>query len=945
VFSIPSGCAQGSPLSPLLYVIAAQPLAAKCRQLQREDSVDSISLPGGQAASCSQQHADDTTLHARTVAGVRTLLHRAVNPYCAASGAKLNPSKCQAMVLGTHPPLVGADAETGVVFVDTAVTPIRHLGVLLSVSGGTAFAERLFEQRLASITHRARLWSRYDLSLLGRCEVARQVLASCLVYHAQFIPVPERIMGLLQRRIKAFTLGIGCLRSSDSRRLVYKPAAAVACLPVKRGGIGHVDVAAHVTAMQGKVAASLLHPHQQPWKLFMRANLEREAPGVGVRLLVQQPRAGGPAAAGPRLNPRRAAYVAAFRALGLHRQLGHASMSAQQVQLELVVGNFSVADAVTGAVIRSPASLPPRVQPRGPGVTLGQARAALTLQPAVDGIVLPPAWQQALQQPSTGLQVGQWQVGGDRGVARRLGPDGGWEWWWVQEGGSLGYAGEEPEEAEGQAFVPACVVFAAKGGPRRRPRDHPGRPAAAAPPSAFYLVGAWSEVQVDPSVWGFGPKLGVLEYAVKEATQRLLQLQCRQLPGWVRGWGVRPRVWRDKQGALDPEGGLQQRELSLKRRFDELLQQGFGSSSQGRFSQEDVAAGVHANWMGPSPPRQHPRQRVAAAQAAAGQVTVQRQQQQLQHVDAPAVDDSADPLVRGLPEPAPEDARWVAAYKRAGDKKLPRQLRVMGWELLHAAVRVGDASVHAARSQPELLQACCCQPGCAPQQLQRARLQREREEQEQQQQLQQQQQQHGDQGGQQEQQSGGDGAGPSAPPPLPAGAAGAGEGLPPPLPCDYQLESPSHLFVQCSVAREAWRWLERVWDRVQPGSGLDCSSVQLLLLDDSEVWQPPAELLQLWTHLRLQMLRSIWEARCGSQGQPFTSSQVIGRFSAALLLQLRLDWARVQGDVRVDSGVPLSWLRGRSPVLRQERFEAKWQTVGVLYAADPVAGVRLCLPQ
>jgi hypothetical protein len=249
VFSIPSGCAQGSPLSPLLYVIAAQPLAAKCRQLQREDSVDSISLPGGEAASCSQQHADDTTLHARTVAGVRTLLRRAVNPYCAASGAKLNPSKCQAMVLGTHPPLVGADAETGVVFVDTAVTPIRHLGVLLSVSGGTAFAERLFEQRLASITHRARLWSRYDLSLLGRCEVARQVLASCLVYHAQFIPVPERIMGLLQRRIKAFTLGIGCLRSSDSRRLVYKPAAAVACLPVKRGGIGHVDVAAHVTGI------------------------------------------------------------------------------------------------------------------------------------------------------------------------------------------------------------------------------------------------------------------------------------------------------------------------------------------------------------------------------------------------------------------------------------------------------------------------------------------------------------------------------------------------------------------------------------------------------------------------------------------------------------------------------------------------------------------------
>jgi hypothetical protein len=36
VCDIPSGCAQGSPLSSLLYVIAAQPLAATCGQLQRE---------------------------------------------------------------------------------------------------------------------------------------------------------------------------------------------------------------------------------------------------------------------------------------------------------------------------------------------------------------------------------------------------------------------------------------------------------------------------------------------------------------------------------------------------------------------------------------------------------------------------------------------------------------------------------------------------------------------------------------------------------------------------------------------------------------------------------------------------------------------------------------------------------------------------------------------
>lgn len=159
----------------------------------------------------------------------------------------------------------------------------------------------------------------------------------------------------------------------------------------------------------------------------------------------------------------------------------------------------------------------------------------------------------------------------------------------------------------------------------------------------------------------------------------------------------------------------------------------------------------------------------------------------------------------------------------------------------------------------------------------------------------------------------------------------------------FQLETLSHLFVQCPIAVQVWAWFAQVWAKVQPGAAVDFSSIRLLLLDDSSVWQPPAALQQLWTYLRLLLLESIWVVRCSSNGRPFTSSQVTSRFLAELQQQLKQDWARTQGDIRLNSGVPLSWLRGRSPVLSPAKFTAKWQRSGVLYTLVGGEGPRLCI--
>ena len=150
------------------------------------------------------------------------------------------------------------------------------------------------------------------------------------------------------------------------------------------------------------------------------------------------------------------------------------------------------------------------------------------------------------------------------------------------------------------------------------------------------------------------------------------------------------------------------------------------------------------------------------------------------------------------------------------------------------------------------------------------------------------------------------------------------------------------MFVQCPIARQVWQWFARLWHRVQPASQVDFSSTRIVLLDDGSVWQPPAELQQLWTYMRLLMLESIWSVRCRSNGKPYASRQVISKFLAALQQQLKHDWARTQGDIRINSGVPLSWLKGRNPVMPQHKFAARWQGSGVLWVLGGEGSPRLC---
>jgi hypothetical protein len=254
-FNMHSGVAQGSPLSPLLYVIAAQPLAAALRRLQAQGIIDAVKLPGGATAPACHQHADDISIHTATVESARIAIEQAVQPFCAASGSILNINKCKGVTLGAHPPLVGHHQATGITFIDSTTT-LRHLGVLLTKGDARAAADEAWQKVVNAVRIRVSHWRSVPLTILGRAYVAKQLMASVITHLATFVePPPQRlrdIQNLIDGYIVNPTISAADGGPSGDRPLRGRPPAAVAALPRAEGGMGAPDVALQAAAPTGR---------------------------------------------------------------------------------------------------------------------------------------------------------------------------------------------------------------------------------------------------------------------------------------------------------------------------------------------------------------------------------------------------------------------------------------------------------------------------------------------------------------------------------------------------------------------------------------------------------------------------------------------------------------------------------------------------------------------
>ena len=74
------------------------------------------------------------------------------------------------------------------------------------------------------------------------------------------------------------------------------------------------------------------------------------------------------------------------------------------------------------------------------------------------------------QRPNA-ADPGPWEVDAQQRWAKHDSSGEGWDWYSIEEDGSLAFLQDPPPEALAASFVPACVVYATKGGPRKEPQQ------------------------------------------------------------------------------------------------------------------------------------------------------------------------------------------------------------------------------------------------------------------------------------------------------------------------------------------------------------------------------------------------------------------------------------------------------------------------------------------
>lgn len=197
-FTLSRGTRQGCPLSPLLYALAAEPLAISIRA-----DPEIRGLESGTLTEKISMYADDTLLYlADSGPSLKTAL-QTIEQFGTFSGLKINWEKSQILSIDSFPP-----TEIQANLPLQRVSVIKYLGIYVSRAPADYISLNV-EPLITHIKSKLKVWARLPLGVWGRINLIKMILLPKILYVIWHTPiyVPLKYFKIIEALLKPFVWG------------------------------------------------------------------------------------------------------------------------------------------------------------------------------------------------------------------------------------------------------------------------------------------------------------------------------------------------------------------------------------------------------------------------------------------------------------------------------------------------------------------------------------------------------------------------------------------------------------------------------------------------------------------------------------------------------------------------------------------------------------------